>query len=302
MGVITSGNHPKALWPGVKAWFGKAYNEKPLEYPNIFTKDSSDKAYEERVETTGFGLAPVKPKGTAVSYTSDYQGYISRLTNVTIALGYIVTIEELEDNLYEQVSKSRSKSLAFSLRQTKEIIGANVINRATNGAYVMGDGVALASLSHPTRSGNQSNLLSPAADLSEAALEDMCIQVMGMTNNVGLLINLMPEKLLVPRQSWFEANRILKSTLQNDTANNATNVLKATNAFPGGIVMNHYLTDADAFGILTNCPDSLIYQERRALMFNQDNDFDTENAKAKAFERYAFGVADWRGIVFSPGT
>lgn len=267
----------------------------------IFKKDSSDKAYEERVETTGFGLAPVKPQGSAVSFVSDSQGFTARFTNVTFALGYIVTMEELADGLYEAVSKSRSKKLAFSMRQTKEYVGANIINRITNGSYLGGDGVVLASASHPCKSGNQSNILSPAADISETAIEDMCTQVMGLTNNVGLIVNIMAEKLLVPRQLWFEANRILKSALQNDTANNAVNVLKATNAFPGGIVMNHFLTDTDAWGILTNCPDSLIYQERMGLKFSQDNDFDTENAKAKAVERYVFGWADWRGIVWSIG-
>lgn len=281
--------------------FGQSYNEHPLEYPMIFKKDSSDKAYEERVETTGFGLAPVKPQGSAVSFVSDSQGFTARFTNVTFALGYIVTMEELADGLYEAVSKSRSKKLAFSMRQTKEYVGANIINRITNGSYLGGDGVVLASASHPCKSGNQSNILSPAADISETAIEDMCTQVMGLTNNVGLIVNIMAEKLLVPRQLWFEANRILKSALQNDTANNAVNVLKATNAFPGGIVMNHFLTDTDAWGILTNCPDSLIYQERMGLKFSQDNDFDTENAKAKAVERYVFGWADWRGIVWSIG-
>lgn len=301
MAVITTGLHPKALWPGVKAWFGQAYDEHPLEYPMIFQKDTSDKAYEERVETTGFGLAPVKPQGSSVSYVADAQGYTARFTNVTYALGYIVTMEELADNLYEAVSKSRARKLAFSMRQTKEYVGANIINRITNGSYLGGDGVVLASASHPTRSGNQSNILSPAADISETAIEDMVTQLMGMTNNVGLVINLMADKLLVPRQLWFEANRILKSTLNEGTATNAINVLKATNAFPGGIVMNHFLTDADAWGILTNCPDGLIYQERMTLKFTQDNDFDTENAKAKAVERYVFGWADWRGIVWSVG-
>lgn len=301
MAVITTGNHPKALWPGIKAWFGKAYSEHALEYPDIFGKDTSDKAYEERVETTGFGLAPVKPQGTAVSYTTDLQGYISRLTNVTYALGYIVTMEELADNLYEQVGKSRAKSLAFSIRQTKEIVGANIINRCTTAGYTGGDGVVLLSASHPTRNGLVSNILAPAADISEGALEDLCIQIMGATNNVGLLINMMPQKLLVPRQLWFETNRILKSTLQADSANHNLNILRATNAFPGGIVMNHFLTDSDAWFILTNCPDGLIYQERMALAFTQDNDFDTENAKAKSVERYVFGWADWRAIYGSIG-
>lgn len=301
MAIITTGNHPKALWPGVKAWFGQSYKEHPLEYPMIFKKDTSDKAYEERVETTGFGLAPVKTQGASVSFVSDSQGYTARFTNVTYGLGYIVTMEELADNLYESVSKSRAKKLAFSMRQTKEYVGANIINRIVNTSYTGGDGQVLACSTHPTTSGNQSNILSPAADISESAIEDMCTQVMGLTNNVGLIVNIMPEKLLVPRQLWFEANRILKSALQNDTANNAVNVLKATNAFPGGVVMNHFLTDSDAWGILTNCPESLIYQERKALVFSQDNDFDTENAKAKAIERYVFGWADWRGIVWSIG-
>ena len=301
MAVITTGNYPKLLWPGLKAIFGQSYNEHPLEYPMIFKKDTSDKAYEERVEATGFGLAPVKPQGSGVSFVSDTQGYTARFTNVTYALGYIVTMEEQADNLYETVAKGRTKKLAFSMRQTKEYVGANIINRITNASYTGGDGVVLASASHPTISGNQSNILSPAADLSESAIEDMCTQVMGLSDNTGNIINLMPEKLLVARQNWFEANRILKSALQNDTANNSVNVLKATNALPGGIVMNHFLTDADAWGILTNCPDALIYQERMGLKFSEDNDFDTENQKYKAVERYVFGWADWRGLVWSIG-
>lgn len=301
MSVITTGNHPKALWPGVKAWFGQSYGEHPLEYTAIFDKDTSEKSYEERVETTGFGLAPVKAQGASVSYTSDLQGYVSRFTNVTYALGYIVTMEELADNLYEAVSKARSKALAFSMRQTKENVGANILNRAFTSGYNGGDATTLISTAHPTRSGNQSNQLAVAADLSEAALEDLCIQIMGAKNNTGLLINLMPQKLIVARQNWFEANRILKSTLQSNTANNDINVLKATNAFPGGITMNHFLTDADAWFIKTNCPEGLIYQERKALDFTQDNDFDTENAKAKAVERYVFGWADWRALFGSAG-
>lgn len=301
MSVITTGNHPKAKWPGVKAWFGQSYGEHPLEYTAIFDKDTSDKSYEERVETTGFGLAPVKTQGASVSYTSDLQGYVSRFTNVTYALGYVVTMEELADNLYEAVSKTRSKALAFSMRQTKENVGANILNRAFTSGYNGGDAVTLISTAHPTRSGNQSNQLTIAADLSEAALEDLCIQIMGAKNNTGLLINLMPQKLIVARQNWFEANRILKSTLQSGNANNDINVLKATNAFPGGITMNHFLTDADAWFIKTNCPEGLIYQERKALDFTQDNDFDTENAKAKAVERYVFGWADWRALFGSAG-
>lgn len=301
MSVISTGNHPKALWPGVKAHFGHSYAKHPDEYPLIFDKSDSDKAYEERVELTGFGLAPVKNQGSPVSYDTETQGYTSRLTNVTIALGYIVTMEELMDNLYEAVSKNRATALAFSMKQTKEIIHANILNRATTAGYTGGDGVVLCSASHPTQAGNQSNIIGTAADLSEAALEDLLTQIMGAQNNRGRQINLMGEKLIVPRQLFFEANRILKSALQNDTANNAVNALKATNALPGGIVMNHYLTDADAWFIKTNCPEGLITQERMAQKFTQDNDFDTENAKAKAVARYVAGWVDWRSLYMSAG-
>lgn len=300
MGVITTGSHPKASWPGVKSWFGASYDQHSLEYPLLFEKQTSDKAYEERVESTGFGLVPIKTQGAPVSYTSDQQGYISRLTNVTMALGYIVTMEELQDNLYEAKSFPRAKKLANAFRITKETIGANIFNRAFSGSYLGGDAVCLISASHPCISGNQSNVLDIAADISEAAIEDLCTQIMGATDSVGNNISLMPQKLAVARQNWFEANRILKSTLNNETATNAINVLKATNALPGGIVMNHWFSDPDAWFILTS-QGGLIYQERMALDFDQDNDFDTKNAKAKGVERYVFGWDDWRGIFGTPG-
>lgn len=302
MAVISTGTHPKLLWPGIRAIFGNAYDERPLEYPDIFDKVISDKAYEEAQEITTFPLAPIKPQGEAVSYVSDSQGYTSRLTNVTYALGFIVTQEENDDNLYEQVGSRRAKAIAFSLRSTKETVGANILNRGWTSGYNGGDSVVLFSASHPTRNGNASNTLSVDADISEAAIEDMIVQIMGMTNNVGLLVQFLPQKLIVPRQLWFEANRILKSVLQNDTANNAVNVLKATNALPGGIVMNHYLTDTDAWFIKTDCKEGLVYQERRAMQgLEQDNDFDTLNKKAKAWERYVFGWNDWRAVVGSAG-
>lgn len=300
-GVISTGNHPKALWPGIKAWFGRKYQEHQEEYSQIFDRSPSNKAYEERVQLTGFGLAPVKPQGQGVSYDSENQGYVSRLTNVTYALGYIVTMEEREDGLYEEVSMRRSGALAFSMRQTKENVGANIFNRAFNSSYTGGDGKELCATDHPTRDGTQSNELSVAADLSEASLEDLCILVMGAKNTRGLKINLMPRKLIVPRQLVFEAERILKSTLQNDTANNAINALRSSGMFPDGAAVNHYLSDPDAFFVKTNCPEGLIYQERKALAFTRDNDFDTENAKAKAVERYVFGWADWNAVYGSPG-
>ena len=300
-GIITTGNHPKALWPGIKAWWGRVYDEHVTEYTDLFDMDTSSRAYEEDVEVTGFGLAPVKAEGAAVSYDSESQSIVSRYTHVAYALGYIVTYEELSDNLYEMVSKRRSQALAFSMRQTKENVAANVYNRGFNSSFTGGDSKEMLATDHPTLSGDQSNELAVAADLSEASLEDLIIQIMGVTNARGLKISLMPKKLIVPRQLWFESNRILNSVLQNDTANNAVNVLNATNAIPEGICVNHYLTDTDAWFVRTNAPRGLIHYQREATSFNADNDFDTSNAKSKAYERYSLKWTDWRGIFGSPG-
>ena len=298
--AITTGNHPKDLWPGIKAHFGHKYNEHVVEWKDIFDEQTSDKAYEELVETTGFGPAAIKAQGGGATYDSTMQGYTARFTHVAYALGYIVAYEELKDNQYEDVSKSRSGSLAFSMRQARELVGANIMNNAfTSGTG--GDGQYLCVATHPTRSGSQSNLLTTAADLSESSIEDLIIQIMGAKNNRGHQIHLMPQKLIVHRNNWFEANRIMKSVLQNDSAQNAINVLKATNAIPGGIVMNHYLTDTNAFFIKTNAPDGLTSFTREATSFTKDNDFDTKNAKAMAYERYSFGWGDWRGVFGTPG-
>jgi hypothetical protein len=301
MSVISTGNHPKALWPGVKAWWGRTYNEHAVEYTDLFDMESSSRNYEEDVQLTGFGLAPVKAEGASITYDSETQGYISRYIHVAYALGFIVTREEIDDNLYEVVGKRRAQALAFSMRQTKETIGANIYNRAFNSSYTYGDGKELLATDHPNASGTWSNELAVAADLSETALEDLIIQIMGATNHKGLAINLMPKSLIVPRQLWFEANRILKSVLQNDTANNAANVLKATNALPGGIKVNHYLTDADAYFVRTNAPRGMVGYDRAKDELKKDNDFNTDNALAKAYERYSFGATDPRGLYGSPG-
>lgn len=302
-GIITTGAHPKELWPGVHAFWDDAYAEHSEEFKDLFNIETSSKNYEEDVQNTTFGLAPVKAQGQPVVYDSDSQGYLTRYTHVVYGLGYIVTKEEIEDNLYLEVSKRRAKNLAFSMRQTKEIIAANVYNRAFNASYVGGDGVSLLNAAHPnTSGGTYSNVLSVSSDLSESSLEDMCILVAGFTNDRGLLVNILPQKLIVSRSDWFNANRILKSTQQAGTANNDINALRATNALPGGIVMNHYLTDQNAWFIRTNAPQGLTHFVRRAVQFTQDNDFDTENAKAKATERYSFGWTNPRGLVGSPGS
>lgn len=299
--VITTGAHPKALWPGIHAWWGRMYNEHVAEYTDLFEMETSDKAYEEDVEITGFGLAPIKPEGTAIVYDTETQASVTRYTNVAYALGYIVTYEELRDDLYESVSKRRAQALAFSMRQTKENVGAAVYNNAFSSTYTGGDGVSLINTAHPTLAGNQSNQLTTAADLSETAIEDLVIQIMQTQNNRGLKISNLPQSLHVPPAYWFESNRILKSILQNDTANNAINVLRATNALPKGIKVNHYFTSNTAWFIRTNIPRSMQWFERETISFDQDNDFDTKNAKAACYERYVCGWTDFRGCYASQG-
>jgi hypothetical protein len=296
-GIITTASHPKALWPGIKAWWGQVYDEHKEEYSQLFDSDTSSMNYEEDVQLTGFGLAPVKSEGSGVAYDSEIQGFTTRYTHVAYALGYIVTKEELDDNLYEQVSRRRAAALAMSFRQTKENVGANIYNRAFNGTYLGGDGVALCATNHPNTSGGTfANKPSVDADLSEASLEDALTAIMGFQNDRGLLINVMPRSLVVARQNWWNANRIMKSAYTPSTANNAVNVLVATNALPEGIVMNHYLTSPNAWFVRTNIQNGLKYYSRVGIQFDQDNDFDTMNAKAKGYERYSFGWTDPRAI------
>ena len=305
MGIITTSNFAKDLVPGVKTWFGQKYKEYPIEYLEIFEKGTSTKAFEEEAGVTGFGLAAVKTEGGGVAYDEQEQGFVSRYTHVTYGLGFIITREMYEDGIAVTVALRRANALAFSIRQTKEIIAANVLNRAFTAAYTMGtnsDGKELCATNHPNKSGGTwSNELAVAADLSEAALEQACIDIAAFTTDRGLKIAIMPQKLIIPTALEFDAMRILESIGQSGTANNDINALKASKKFPQGISVNHYLTDTDAWFIKTNCPDGLKYMERRPDAFGTENDFDTENAKFKATFRGSFGWSDPRGIFGSPG-
>lgn len=299
--AITTGTHPKALWPGVKAFFGKTYKEKPMVCDQVFSKMTSDKSYEEIVEETGFGLAPQKAEGASVSYDTDAQGYVTRFTNVTYGLGAIVTREAIEDNQYENVASRKASKLARSMRQTKENVHANILNRGYTAGYTGGDGVILFSASHPSLVGNQSNTMAVAADLSEAALEDILIQIRQATDSRGLRVQLEGQKLVVAPANAFEATRIMSSVNQSGTANNDINAMRALGLLPGGVVVWDYLSDSDAFFVTTDAPEGLLSFQRRALALTQDNDFDTENARMKATERYSVGWGDWRGVYGSPG-
>jgi hypothetical protein len=299
-GVITTGAHPKALWPGVKHWWGNKYNEHPLEWKFLVDEDTDTRNYVEIVQDTGFGLAAVKPQGQSLGYDSNVQGFTTRLVHVTYGLGYIVTWEEMQDNLYEEVSRIRAAANAFSMRQTKEQVVAAIYNRAFNGTYVGGDGKSLCATDHPTIIGGTfANKPTTDADLSEASLEDAVVSIMGYQNDRGLFISVMPRALIVPRQEWFNANRILKSIYQSGSANNDINALRATNAVPEGIHVNHYLTAQHAWFLRTNISKEMgglcLYQ-RSPVMFDQDNDFDTKNAKAASMERYSVGWGEPRCI------
>lgn len=301
MGVISTGNIAKLLWPGLNARWGTKYNEHPAEWKDLVDISSSEMAYEEDQEMTGFGLAPIKPQGQPTVYDTQGQGVTTRYTHIAYSLGFVITKEAVDDNLYEKIGMQRTGSLAFSMRQTKENVVANLYNRAFNGSYVGGDGATLLSNAHPTLAGNQSNLLAVAADLSEASLEDLAILIGQAQNSRGMRIAITPRSIIVPVNLQFEAARILRSTLQNDTANNAINALKSMGMFPDGVRVNHYLTDPDAYFIRTNVDEGLKLFDRNPVEFAQDTDFDTSNLKYKAYERYSTGWSDWRGLYGTPG-
>jgi len=301
MGVMNTSSFAKALWPGVNAWYGKEYDEYPVEFTDLFEKFSSSRAWEEDVGVSSFGLAQVKTEGSPITYDSERQAFTTRYNHVVYALGFVITREMMEDDQYDIVGQRKAQGLAFSMRQTKEIVAANVYNRAFNASYTFGDGSAMLVNNHANLAGGTwSNILSTASDLSEAALEQACIDIAGFTNDRGLLIGVRPTALILPRQTTFEAKRILFSDGRPDTPNNDLNALKAMGMIPK-IVVNHYLTDTDAWFIRTNVKNGLKYFERRADAFDMDNDWDTENAKFKATARYSFGITDPRAIYGSPG-
>ncbi len=306
--AITTGNFAKALWPGVNSWYGQAYTDFKTEYTDIFTTHKSKRAWEEDVLVSSFGLAFQKAEGAAVQYDTERQGFTTRYTHTEFALGFIITKNMVADDLYGIVGPRRSKGLARSLRLTKETVGANVLNRAFNTSYVGGDASTLiasagggGSTTHPNVAGGTwTNGPATAVDISEAALEQAIIDMGKWTDDRGLKIAVRPKKIVVPVDLDFDVNKIMKTEYQVDTANNTVNLVRSR--FPGGVAINHYLTDTDAWFILTSeDQNGMKYFERAADSFDMDNDFDTSNAKFKAEGRYSFGWTDPRCIYGSPG-
>lgn len=300
-GIINTGTHPKSLWPGVYSMFGMSYNNRD-EWKDLVKLATSDKHREEMVQNNGFGLAAIKEQGASVGYDTTSQGGTATAMHIVYALGYIITQEAIEDNLYEKLAMSRSRALKRAMVETKNTVVANWFNRGFDTNYTVGPDVKpLFSASHPSTSGNQSNLMATAADLSEASLEDLVIQANGATDDRGNKIALQVKSLHIPRQLEFEAARILKSVQQNDSANNAINAMRAMGTFPDGFKVNHFFTDPDAFFIRTDVEDGLTLFQRRELAFAKDNDFGTGNALAKADERYSLQIGDFRNWYGSPG-
>lgn len=299
--LITRSTHPKLLLPGVKDFFGMKYKEHPAIWSKMFETTSSERAYEEYVEETGFGLAGIKAEGQSVPYDTTSEGPTTRLTPINYALGFIVTEEEVDDNLYGDKAFNRAGALARSMRITKEIVHANILNRSQNSAYVGGDGKELVAADHPTPAGPQSNELT-GADLTEATLEDAMIRIMNMKDNRGLNIMAKPVKLIVSPSEAFNAYRILNAAGQANTPNlNNPNAIRDMGWAPE-VVVNPYLDDADGWFLTTDLPNGLIHIKRKALRFAEDGDFDTGNLKHKAQDRYAAGWSDWRQIFGNAGS
>ena len=299
--AITTGNFAKALWPGVNSWYGQSYNDFKTEYTDVFTTHKSKRAWEEDVLVSSFGLAFQKNEGAAVQYDTERQGFTTRYSHVEYALGFVITKNMVADDLYGIVGPRRSKALARSLRQTKETVAANVLNRAFTSGYTGGDGSILCVSSHANVAGGTwSNVISTAADISEAALEQAVIDMGKWTDDRGLKIAVRPKKIVVPVDLDFDVNKIMKTEYQVDTANNTVNLVRSRS--PSGVAINHYLTDTDAWFILTSeDQNGLKHFERAADSFDMDNDFDTSNAKFKAESRYSFGWTDPRAIYGSAG-
>ena len=300
--AISRAQLAKELEPGLNALFGLEYDRYENEHSEIFDEESSDRAFEEEVMLAGFSTAPSKSEGGAISFDDAQETFTSRYTHETIALAFSITEEAIEDNLYDRLAGRYTKALARSMAQTKQIKAAAVLNNAfTAGATAGGDGVALLSASHPTISGNQSNLLSVASDLNETSLEQALIDIAGFQDERGLKIAVRGTKLIIPKELQFIAERVLNSNLRVGTADNDPNAIKNMGMLPEGASVNHFLTDTDAFFIKTDAPNGLKHFNRAAIKTAMEGDFDTGNMRFKARERYSFGFSDWRCLFGTPG-
>ena len=291
----------KELEPGLNALFGLEYAQYENQHAEIFDTENSDRAFEEEVMMSGFGASQVKPEGSSVTFDSASESFTARYTHETVALAFSITEEAVEDNLYDKVSTRYTKALARSMAHTKQVKGANVLNRAFNSSYTGGDSTELCATDHSTTGGDVKNELTTASDLNETSLEQAMIDIAALTDDRGLKIAAKARKMIIPSALQFTAERLMKSTQRVGTADNDINAVKSMGMIPEGYVVNNYLTDTDAWFIKTDVPNGMKHFQRAAVATSMEGDFETGNVKYKARERYSFGWSDWRGIFGTPG-
>jgi hypothetical protein len=293
----------KELLPGLNALFGLEYKRYGEEHKEIYETETSERSFEEETKLSGFSAAPVKNEGSAIAYDNAQEAFTARYNHQTIALGFSLTEEAVEDNLYDTLSARYTKALARAMSYTKQVKAASVLNNGfTAGVFAGGDGVALFSTSHPLVDGGvNSNTQATPTDLNETALENAVIQIAAWTDERGLLIAAQPRKLIVPSANQFVATRLLETELRVSTADNDINAIKNNGSIPEGYTINHYLTDPDAYFLTTDVPNGMKHFVRTPLSTSMDGDFDTGNVRYKARERYSFGFSDPLGMFGSPG-
>ena len=292
----------KELLPGLNALFGLEYKTYGEEHKEIYETETSERSFEEETKLSGFSAAPVKSEGAAIAYDNAQEAWTARYNHETIALGFSITEEAVEDNLYDSLSKRYTKALARAMAYTKQVKAASVLNTGFSSSYTGGDGQPLFSASHPLVSGGTNSNRLTASDLNETSLEAAVIQIAGWTDERGLLIAAKPGKLIVPPALMFTAKRLLDTELRVATADNDINALKAMGSIPGGYTVNHFLTDANAWFLTTDVPNGMKHFVRTPLQNSMDGDFDTGNVRYKSRERYSFGWSDPLGMFGSPGS
>ena len=300
--AISRSQLAKELEPGLNALFGLEYDKYDKEHLDVFDVESSDRAFEEEVMLAGFGNAETKPEGAGVNYDTAQESWTARYNHETIALAFAITEEAVEDNLYDKLAGRYTKALARSMNNAKQIKGANVLNNGFSSSYTGGDGKELLATDHPTVTGGDfKNELTTAADLNETSLEQALVDLADMIDERGLKVAVKATKMLIPSELVFVAERLLQSQLRTGTGDNDINAVRSSGMVPGGYVVNHYLTDSDAWFLKTDAPNGLKVFERSPLKTSMEGDFDTGNMRYKARERYSFGWSDPRGIFGSPG-
>jgi hypothetical protein len=296
--AISRGQLVKELEPGLNALFGLEYKRYENQHEDIYTKETSDRAFEEEVMLSGFGQAQVKPEGSGISFDNAQETYTARYSHETVALGFTITEEAIEDNLYDRLGSRYTKALARSMANTKQVKAVNPLIQGlpTTDGFDSGDGVSLFNTAHPTVSGTVANTLATQADLNETSLEQCLIDIAAMKDERGLKIAARGLKMIIPSELQFTAERLMKTENRVGTADNDTNAIRSMGMIPQGYVVNNFLTDTDAFYIITDVPNGMKYFERAPIKTGMEPDFDTGNMRYKARERYSFGVSDFRGI------